>query len=86
MNATCALALAAALALTASVAGAQENVFKMGITYYQPHSQTDGISGIGVPPGADADVGSATTVVAPATDAPGVYLLRVCPQPSSPPT
>ena len=63
MNATCALALAAALALTASVAGAQENVFKMGITYYQPHSQTDGISGIGVPPGADADVGSATTVI-----------------------
>jgi outer membrane protein len=63
MKTTCSLALAAALALTAFAAGAQENVVKVGITDYQPHSRTDGISGIGVPSGADADVGSATTVI-----------------------
>ena len=39
------------------------NVFKLGITRYDPHSKTDGISGIGVPPGADAEVGGATTVI-----------------------
>jgi outer membrane protein len=63
MKTTRSLALAAALVLTAGAAGAQENVVKVGITYYQPHSRTDGISGIGVPPGADADVGSATTAI-----------------------
>jgi len=39
------------------------NVFKVGVTRYDPHSKTDGISGIGVPPGADAEVGGATTVI-----------------------
>jgi outer membrane protein len=39
------------------------NVVKLGVTRYQPHSKTDGISGIGVPPGADAEVGGATTVI-----------------------
>jgi outer membrane protein len=63
MRTTCSLALAAALASTAFAAKAQENVVKVGVTYYQPHSRTDGISGIGVPPGADAEVGTATTVI-----------------------
>jgi outer membrane protein len=63
MRTTCSLALAAALASTAFAAKAQENVVKVGVTYYQPHSSTDGISGIGVPPGADAEVGTATTVI-----------------------
>jgi outer membrane protein len=39
------------------------NVVKLGLTYYQTHSKTDGISGVGVPPGADAQVGDATTVI-----------------------
>lgn len=57
------LALAAALASAAFPATAQDNVVKIGITDYVSHSQTNGITGIGVPPGADAKVGSATTVI-----------------------
>ncbi|MDQ2736863.1 MAG: OmpW family protein, partial [Pseudomonadota bacterium] len=57
------LALAAALACATFAASAQSNVVKIGITDYVPHSKTTGITGIGVPPGADADVGSATTVI-----------------------
>jgi len=54
----------AALALAGNAAWADgDNVVKLGITYYQTHSETDGISGIGVPPGADAQVGNATTVI-----------------------
>lgn len=58
----------AALALGSGAAQADgfadgNNVVKLGITRYQPHSSTNGISGIGVPPGADADVGGATTVI-----------------------
>ncbi len=63
MKTTRSLALAALLAFAAFAAGAQDNVVKVGITYYQPHSQSDGISGIGVPPGADADVGGAATAI-----------------------
>src|SRR5664279_3167900 len=57
------LALAAALATAAPAALAQDNVLKVGGTFYQTHSRTDGLSGIGVPAGADADVGNATTVI-----------------------
>jgi len=57
------LALAAALASAAPAALAQDNVLKVGGTFYQTHSRTDGLSGIGVPAGADADVGNATTVI-----------------------
>ena len=63
MKTSCSLALAAALAFAAGAAMAQQNVVKVGVTYYQTHSQTDGISGIGVPPGADVEVGNATTVI-----------------------
>ena len=63
MKTTCSLSLAAVIALCASGAQAQNNVVKVGGTFYQTHSRTDGISGIGVPPGADADVGNATTVI-----------------------
>jgi outer membrane protein len=57
------LAVAAALACAACAASAQSNIVKVGITDYVPNSKTTGITGIGVPPGADADVGSATTVI-----------------------
>jgi outer membrane protein len=62
MKTVSSLALAA-LAIVSSAARADDNVVKLGITYYQTHSETNGISGIGVPPGADAQVGDATTVI-----------------------
>jgi outer membrane protein len=49
--------------LVAVTATAQENVVKVAVTEYTTHAQTNGISGIGVPPGADATVGNATTAV-----------------------
>jgi outer membrane protein len=57
-----AVALSAA-ALLAPVAQAQDNVLKIGLTRYDTHAKTNGIRGIGVPPGADAEVGDATTVI-----------------------
>ena len=50
-------------ACTIAHAQSQDNVVKLGVTYYQTHSKTNGISGIGVPPGADADTDSATTAI-----------------------
>jgi outer membrane protein len=53
-----------ALALASSAALADgDNVVKVGVTLYDPHSRTSGISGIGVPAGADAEVASATTAI-----------------------
>jgi outer membrane protein len=57
------LAVAGAALLAASVASAQSNMFKLGVTEYTTHSRTDGITGVGVPPGADAQTGNATTVI-----------------------
>ncbi|MCE9657910.1 MAG: outer membrane beta-barrel protein [Burkholderiales bacterium] len=57
------LVVAAALAFGAFAAQAQDNVFKFGFTRYDTHAKTNGISGIGVPPGADAKVGDASTVI-----------------------
>ena len=56
------LALAALLTVGAS-AQAQQNVFKIGAIQYTTNSKTDGIQGAGVPPGADADTGDATTLL-----------------------
>jgi outer membrane protein len=44
-------------------AWAQLNTAKAGLIYYQTHARTSGITGLGVPPGADADVGNATTLL-----------------------
>lgn len=57
------LTLAAVLAAFALEVRAQDNAFKVGITRYDTDSRTNGISGISVPPGADAKFGDATTVV-----------------------
>jgi outer membrane protein len=54
---------AAGLFAVCGVASAQSNVVQFGVTEYTTHSRTNGISGIGVPPGADAEVGNATTVI-----------------------
>ena len=68
-----ACATACALAALAFTSGAQAqmlpaapdsaNIVKFGGTYYDPHSKTDGIQGIGVPAGADAKVNGAATVL-----------------------
>lgn len=54
--------LAAAL-LAPTAASAQDWTVKLGVTRYDAHSKTSGISGVGVPPGADAKVGDATTAI-----------------------
>lgn len=63
MHTISSLALAAALGLAAVSASAQDNVVKLGVTEYVSHSTTNGVTGIGVPPGADASVGNATTAI-----------------------
>lgn len=63
MKTTSSLVVAAVLAGTGLAAQAQDNVFKVGVTRYDTHSKTNGISGVGVPEGADAKVGDATTVI-----------------------
>lgn len=60
------LSLTAATLAATTLAGsalAQANTVKAGLIHYQTHAQTTGITGIGVPPGADADVGNATTLL-----------------------
>jgi len=57
------LAVALAAMLATGAASAQNNVLKFGVTEYTTHSKTNGVSGIGVPPGADAETGNATTVI-----------------------
>jgi outer membrane protein len=63
MSTRIALAVALAATLVAGAAQAQSNVIKFGIADYTTHSKTNGISGIGVPPGADAETGDAITVI-----------------------
>jgi outer membrane protein len=53
-----------ALLSGAGLAQAQQSTVKFGVARYQTHAQTTGITGIGIPPGADAQIGSATTVLA----------------------
>ena len=56
-------ALAMALGLASIAAQADDNVFKFGLIRYDTHSKTSGILGPGVPPGADAQTGDATTLL-----------------------
>ncbi len=56
------LALAALVACSA--AQAQTSTVKFGAIRYDTHAKTTGITGVGIPPGADAEVGDATTVLA----------------------
>ena len=62
-NTTRSLSLLVATATLAGGALAQANTVKLGVISYQPHARTTGITGLGVPPGADATIGSATTVL-----------------------
>lgn len=65
MNQNCIRILAAAAALALPTAGAlaQQNIFKAGVIEYTTNSKTNGIQGAGVPPGADAETGNATTLL-----------------------
>ena len=58
-----ATAIATAALLTCGAVVAQDHVVKLGVTEYTTHSKTNGITGIGVPPGADASTGNATTLI-----------------------
>ena len=54
---------AAVLVACSAAAQADDNEVKFGVTRYTTHSKTNGISGPGVPAGADAETGDATTVL-----------------------
>ena len=57
------LAMALAAVVASGGASAQDNVVKVGLTEYTTHSRTTGVTGIGVPAGADAKTGNAATVI-----------------------
>ena len=58
-----AFTVALAATLGTGAAFAQDNVLKIGIADYTTHSRTTGITGIGVPSGADATTGNAVTLL-----------------------
>lgn len=63
-----AVASAAMVAIVTGIASpaasAQANIVKLGVSQYTTHSKTDGgVTGVGVPPGADAETGDATTLL-----------------------
>ena len=57
------LTVVPAALLVAGCALAQANIVKVGVTQYTTHSRTSGITGVGVPAGADAETGDATTLL-----------------------
>ena len=57
------LTLLSTATLLAGGAMAQANTVKLGVIVYQPHAKTSGITGLGVPAGADATIDSATTAL-----------------------
>jgi outer membrane protein len=56
------LVAAVTLAASAAPALAQSQTVKAGVIRYDAHSSTNGVTGVGIPPGADAEVGDATTL------------------------
>jgi outer membrane protein len=60
---TVSLVVAAVLGAAALPSLAQDNTVMVGVTRYTTDSQSSGIRGIGVPPGADAETGDATTAI-----------------------
>lgn len=58
-----AVACAAVLATGAVLAQETKNSIKFGVVEYTTHSRTNGVTGIGVPAGADAETGNAPTVI-----------------------
>ncbi len=62
MNTNIRILVLAAVA-ACSAAQAQNNSLKVGAIRYDSHSKTNGITGPGIPAGADAEVGDATTLL-----------------------
>ena len=58
-----ALLALSALCLAQAPVWAQNQTLKVGGIRYDAHSKSNGVTGIGIPPGADATVGDATTLV-----------------------
>lgn len=59
-----ALALAAAALSPLALAQTEaQHTLKFGVVRYTTHSQTNGVTGVGIPAGADAQTGDATTLV-----------------------
>ncbi len=64
MNIKAQVLVAAAVAASCGTAvQAQENTLKVGAIRYTTNSKTSGIQGVGVPAGADAETGDATTLL-----------------------
>jgi outer membrane protein len=57
------LTLLAASLATAGAVQAQDWTFKTSVTRYTTDSKSDGLMGIGLPPGSDAETGNATTAL-----------------------
>ncbi len=57
------LAVGLTALLVAGAASAQANIVKIGVAEYTTNSRTNGVTGIGVPAGADAETGDATTLI-----------------------
>ena len=57
------ITIALASTVCAGAASAQANVVKFGVSQYTTNSQSNGVTGVGVPPGADVKTGDATTVI-----------------------
>lgn len=57
------ITIALAATVCAGAASAQANVVKFGASQYTTNSQSNGVTGVGVPPGADVKTGDATTVI-----------------------
>jgi outer membrane protein len=56
----------AALAVAAAACGgaeAQVHTLKLGAAQYTTHEKTNGVTGVGIPPGADATIGNASTLL-----------------------
>jgi outer membrane protein len=51
-----------AVGLICGASQAEDNVVKFGVTQYTTHSKSNGVTGPGIPAGADAETGDATTV------------------------
>lgn len=56
-------AIASAAAMASGAAQAQVHTLKLGAAQYTTHEKTSGVTGVGIPAGADATIGNASTVL-----------------------
>jgi outer membrane protein len=60
---TARLAALAVAMVACGAAQAQIHTLKLGAAQYTTHEKTNGVTGVGIPPGADASIGNASTVL-----------------------